>query len=56
MRSPIKLNTYQLNLYFPGIRAHYAAYNDPATRTGLPMRALFEFYNLTNWNAWESNQ
>lgn len=50
------MNTFQLNLYFPGLRHHYAAYNDPANRKGLDMRALFEFVNLTEWDAWEENQ
>lgn len=47
------MNTYQLNLYFPGLRQKYAAYNDPVAATGLPMRALFEFYNVTEWDSWE---
>lgn len=41
--SPIQLDTFKLNMWFPGIRDKYAAYNDPATKTGLPMRGLFEF-------------
>lgn len=54
--SPINMNTFQLNLYFPGFRHKYAAYNDPVAHTGLPIRALFEFYNLTGWDAWEETQ
>lgn len=49
--SPIQLDTYKLNMWFPGIRNKYAAYNDPKTKTGLPMRGFFEFHNFTNWDA-----
>ena len=42
-------------MWFPGIRQKYAAYNNPATKSGLEMRAFFEFYNVTGWDAWESN-
>jgi hypothetical protein len=53
LNSPIQLDTYKLNMYFPGIRDHYAQYNNKATKTGLPIRAFFEFLNITNWNSWE---
>lgn len=53
IKSPIQLDTYKLNTWFPGIKQKYAAYNDPVTKTGLPMRGFFEFLNFTNWNAWE---
>jgi hypothetical protein len=45
-KSPIQLDTYKLNLWFPGIKDRYAAYNNNETKTGLPIRAFFEFYNF----------
>jgi hypothetical protein len=52
-KSPIGLDTYRLNTWFPGIADYYAAYNDPATKSGLPIRAFFEFLNITGWDSWE---
>ena len=54
--SPIQLDTYRLNLWFPGVRQKYAAYNNATNQSGLPIRAFFEFVNWTDWNAWEHNQ
>ena len=54
-KNPIQLDTYKFNTWFPGIRNKYAAYNNNATKMGLPMRAYFEFLNFTNWNAWSEN-